>query len=113
MENITPSTEPYIVVGDSALTPEHRNASAILRANEFMGSYTKKTDDELNLGLNPEKPITREVAKLYVGYLATVADIDPKFVEIAIPPYKRSDVKKFLPLLEVLSADPVDSPDEL
>ncbi|MEI7521993.1 MAG: hypothetical protein WCJ86_00790 [Candidatus Saccharibacteria bacterium] len=113
MENITPSSEPYIVVGDSALTPEHRDASAILRANEFMGSYTKKTDDELNLGLNPEKPITREVAKLYVGYLATVADIDPKFVEIAIPPYKRSDVKKFLPLLEVLSADPVDSPDEL
>jgi len=113
MENITPSSEPYIVVGDSALTPEHRNASAILRANEFMGSYTKKTDDELNLGLNPEKPITREVAKLYVGYLATVADIDPKFVEIAIPPYKRSDVEKLLPLLEVLSADPVDSPDEL
>jgi hypothetical protein len=112
MENITPSTEPYIVVGDSALTQEHRDASAILRANEFMGSYTK-IDDELNLGLNPEKPITREVAKLYVGYLATVAVIDPKFVGNAIPPYKRSDVKKFLPLLEVLSADPEDSPDEL
>ncbi len=112
MENITPSSESFILIGDIALTPEHRNASAILRANEFMGSYTK-IDDEQNLGLNPENPITREVAKLYVGYLATVADIDPEFVEIAIPPYKRSDVKKFLPLLEVLSEDPEDSPDEL
>lgn len=112
MENITPSSESFILIGDIALTPEHRNASAILRANEFMGSYTK-IDDEQNLGLNPENPITREVAKLYVGYLATVADIDPEFVEIAIPPYKRSDVKKFLPLLEVLSEDPEDSKDEL
>lgn len=111
MENITPSSESFILIGDIALTPEHRNASAILRANEFMGSYTK-IDDEQNLGLNPENPITREVAKLYVGYLATVADIDPEFVEIAIPPYKRSDVKKFLPLLEVLSEYPEDSKDE-
>ena len=112
MENITPSSESFIVVGDSALTQKHIDASAILRANEFMDTYTKRHPETDVIGLNPENPITRDVAIVNVGYLATVANIDPEFVDSAIP-YKRSELKQFLPLLEVLSSDLEDSPDEL
>ena len=106
MENITPSSESFIVVGDSALTPEHRNASAILRANEFMNKYTKRDPETDVVRLNEDYKITREVAIKNVGVLAPVANLDPEFVN-AIP-YKIREITQFLPLLEVLSADPQD-----